>query len=237
MSGKKKNSTLKKILALLIVLAMSYIGVSEGDVFAPDIDPGPMVAVEEVAEFDGETPFVNLVDASFTEDEITTSSYEEYAPLDGLGRCGVAEACLGLDIMPIGEERGSISSVKPSGWQSVKYDFISGKYLYNRCHLIGYQLAGENANELNLITGTRFLNIEGMLPFENMVSDYIKETGNHVMYRVTPVYEGVNLVANGVIMEGYSVEDSGEAINFNVYCYNAQPGVEINYSTGGSFAE
>ena len=135
------------------------------------------------------------------------------------------------------EERGSIGSVKPSGWQTVKYDFVDGKYLYNRCHLLGYQLTGENANEQNLITGTRYLNVDGMLPFENMVADYVKETDNHVMYRVTPVFDGAELVARGVLMEAYSVEDGGDGVEFCVYCYNVQPGVKIDYATGDSEEE
>lgn len=167
--------------------------------------------------------------------DISTSSFEFYSDLDSLGRCGVCYACIGKDIMPI-EERGSIGMIKPSGWQTVKYDKVDGKYLYNRCHLIGYQLTGENANVKNLITGTRYLNIEGMLPFENMTDDYINETNNHVMYRVTPIFEGDNLLASGVHMEGYSVEDSGDGISFNVYCYNVQPDIEIDYSNGDSYA-
>lgn len=170
---------------------------------------------------------------SFSDDEKTTKSYEKYAELDSLGRCGVTMACIGIDIMPT-EERGSIGQVKPSGWQTVKYDIVDGKYLYNRCHLIGYQLTGENANRQNLITGTRYLNIEGMLPFENMVADYVKETENHVLYRVTPIFYGNNLVASGVQLEGYSVEDDGEGICFNVYAYNNQPGIIINYANGDS---
>ena len=164
---------------------------------------------------------------------MTTSSFERYAPLDSLGRCGVAYANIGKDIMPT-EERGSIGMVKPSGWHSIRYENVDGKYLYNRCHLIGYQLSAENANTSNLITGTRYLNIQGMLPFENMVADYIRETGNHVLYRVTPIYEGDNLVASGVLMEAYSVEDEGDGICFNVYCYNVQPGIVIDYATGAS---
>ena len=157
-----------------------------------------------------------------------------YSDLDALGRCGVTCASVGPELMPT-EERGDIGSVKPTGWHTVKYDCVDGKYLYNRCHLIGYQLTGENANERNLITGTRYLNIEGMLPFENMVADYVEETGNHVMYRVTPIYEGDDLVAEGVLMEGYSVEDAGEGICFCVHAYNVQPGVEIDYATGESW--
>lgn len=172
---------------------------------------------------------------SFTKEEITEDAYEYYGELDELGRCTVAEACIGKELMPT-EERGSIGHVKPSGWQTVKYDFVDGKYLYNRCHLIGFQLTGENDNEKNLITGTRYMNVEGMLDFENMVADYIDETGNHVMYRVTPVFEGENLLASGVEMEAYSVEDEGEGISFHVFCYNVQPGVEIDYETGYSWA-
>ena len=169
----------------------------------------------------------------FTEEELSSAFYETYGELDPLGRCTVCVASVGQDLMPA-EERGNIGAVKPTGWHTVKYDFVDGKYLYNRCHLIGYQLTGENANEKNLITGTRYLNIEGMLPFENMVADYIKETGNHVMYRVTPVFEGENLVASGVQMEAESVEDQGADLSFNVYVYNVQPGVEIDYKTGES---
>ena len=169
----------------------------------------------------------------FGEEELSGDSFESYSELDALGRCGQAVANVGKDLMPT-EERGSIGQVKPSGWQTQKYDIVDGKYLYNRCHLIGYQLTGENANERNLITGTRSLNVEGMLPFENMVADYIKETGNHVLYRVTPVFEGEELVARGVFLEGKSVEDKGEAILFCVYAYNVQPGVVIDYETGDS---
>lgn len=169
----------------------------------------------------------------FTESEITTVAFEEYSELDELKRCGVAFACIGVEIMPT-EERGAIGQIKPSGWQMAKYDIVDGKYLYNRCHLIGYQLSGENANEKNLITGTRYMNVDGMLPFENMVADYVKETKNHVMYRVTPVFEGDNLLAKGVQMEAFSVEDDGEGVSFNVFVNNIQPGVEINYLDGTS---
>ena len=159
--------------------------------------------------------------------------FEKYSPLDSLGRCGVAYACLGKETMPT-QERGEIGQVKPSGWKTVKYNCVDGKYLFNRCHLIGFQLSGENANNRNLITGTRYMNVEGMLPFENMVADYIKETGNHVLYRVTPIFQGDELVARGVQMEAYSVEDNGDGICFNVYCYNNQPSVKIDYATGNS---
>lgn len=188
-----------------------------------------------VSEFDGKTPYVTLNNNNpqFESDELVTESYEKYSKLDSLGRCGVAMACIGKDIMPT-EERGAIGQVKPSGWHTIKYDVVDGKYLYNRCHLIGFQLTGENANEQNLITGTRYMNVEGMLPFENMVADYIRETENHVLYRVTPLFEGEELVARGVKMEAFSVEDNGEGICFNVYIYNNQPGVEIEYLSGES---
>ena len=171
----------------------------------------------------------------FTDADLTAVSFETYSDLDSLGRCSVAYASVGKDLMPT-EERGSIGQVKPSGWHTIKYDNVDGKYLYNRCHLIGYQLTAENANEKNLITGTRYLNVQGMLPFENMTADYVKETGNHVLYRVTPVFEGSNLVASGVLMEAESVEDKGEGILYCVYVYNVQPGININYTTGDSSA-
>ena len=186
----------------------------------PAYSGNPYVAVNENIPF-------------FTDEELTTQSFETYSELDGLGRCGVAYACIGQDLMPT-ENRESISEVTPSGWNNKEYDFVDGGWLYNRCHLIGFQLTGENANEKNLITGTRSMNVDGMLLFENMTADYIKETGNHVMYRVTPVFEGDELVPRGVLMEGKSVEDNGEGILFNVFVYNVQPGVEINYMTGDS---
>ena len=169
----------------------------------------------------------------FTDDDLTEVSFESYSDLDSLGRCGVAYASVSTDTMPT-EKRGSIGEVKPTGWVNVKYDFVDGKYLYNRCHLIGYQLTAENANEKNLITGTRYFNVQGMLPFENLTADYVKETGNHVLYRVTPIFEGDNLVASGVLMEAESVEDEGDGVLFCVYVYNVQPGVTIDYATGKS---
>lgn len=192
------------------------------------------VSLDAIPAYDGKA-YVAVNDnvPFFTESELTTDAFEYYSELDSLGRCGVTYANVCKEIMPT-EERGKIGSVKPSGWHTVKYDIVDGKYLYNRCHLIGYQLSGENANTRNLITGTRYLNIEGMLPFENMVADYVKETGNHVLYRVTPMFEGDNLVASGVLMEAESVEDNGAGILFNVYCYNVQPGVTINYANGES---
>lgn len=198
----------------------------------------PYVAVENkleaIPEYTGEDYVaINNNIPYFTDADSTTEPFEYYSELDTLGRCGVAYANICVDLMPT-EERGKIGSIKPSGWHSVKYDNVDGKYLYNRCHLIGYQLAGENANDKNLITGTRHMNVEGMLPFENMVADYVTETKNHVLYRVTPVFDGNNLVASGVIIEAKSVEDNGKSILFNVFCFNIQPGISINYATGDS---
>ncbi len=193
-----------------------------------------VLKLSDIPEYSGKPYYtLNNNNPSFPGGNGGKKYYEEYAPLDNLGRCGVAEACLGKETMPT-EERGEIGQVKPSGWKTVKYDCVDGKYLYNRCHLIGFQLSGENANERNLITGTRYMNVDGMLPFENMIADYIKETGNHVLYRVTPIYNGNELVARGVQMEALSVEDDGDGICFNVYCYNNQPGVRINYANGES---
>lgn len=193
--------------------------------------------VQEIPAYSGEAYVeVNGNVPEFTDADMTTDSFETYSDLDELGRCGVAYACVGRDLMPT-EKRGKIGSVKPSGWHSVKYDFVDGKYLYNRCHLIGYQLTAENANKKNLITGTRYMNTVGMLPFENMVADYIKETDNHVLYRVTPIFEGNNLVADGVKMEALSVEDNGDGVSYNVFVYNVQPGVVINYENGDSHEE
>ncbi len=172
----------------------------------------------------------------FDESVLSTEAYESYSELDDLGRCGTAMANIGRELMPQ-EERGAIGQIKPSGWQTVRYDIVDGNYLYNRCHLIGYQLTGENANKQNLITGTRYLNVEGMLPFEDLVADYIKYTGNHVLYRVTPVFEGENLLASGVQMEAMSVEDHGQGVCFNVYVPNVQPGICIDYATGQSWLE
>lgn len=190
--------------------------------------------LQEVPAFSGQ-PYVVISDniPAFTDDALTPYAYEYYSELDHLGRCGYAIACIGQELMPT-QERESIGQVKPSGWQLVKYDFVDGKYLYNRCHLIGFQLTGENANQCNLITGTRYMNVQGMLPFEDMVADYIQETDNHVLYRVTPIFHGDNLLASGVQMEARSVEDDGAGICFNIYVYNNQPGVVINYATGES---
>lgn len=188
--------------------------------------------LESIPEYTGD-PYVVINEnvPFFTESDFTEEAFETYSDLDELGRCGAAFANVGKETMPT-EERGQIGMIKPSGWQTVKYDCVDGKYLYNRCHLIGYQLSAENANEKNLITGTRYLNVSGMLPFENKVADYIKETGNHVLYRVTPIYQDNNLVASGVLMEAQSVED--DTVKFCVYCYNVQPDVQIDYATGKS---
>lgn len=190
--------------------------------------------MEDIADYNGNNyVIVNDNNPYFKEEEYTTDSFEKYSELDSLGRCGVAYANISKELMPT-EKRGSIGSIKPSGWHTIKYDHIDGKYLYNRCHLIGYQLTGENANEKNLITCTRSMNTKGMLQFENMVTKYIKDTGNHVLYRVTPVFEGNNLVATGVEMEAYSVEDNGKGIKFNVFVYNIEDGIIIDYKTGDS---
>ncbi|MCI9588592.1 MAG: DNA/RNA non-specific endonuclease [Oscillospiraceae bacterium] len=181
-------------------------------------------------------PYVVVYDnlPDFPEEAKVAECFEEYGDLDALNRCTVAYACVGIDTMPT-EKRGNIGSVKPTGWQVAKYDSVDGKYLYNRCHLIGFQLTAENANERNLITGTRYMNVDGMLPFENLVADYVKETDHHVLYRVTPIFNGDNLVADGVQMEAWSVEDEGEGVCFNVFVYNVQPGIEIDYATGESW--
>ena len=194
-------------------------------------------SLREIPAYSG-TPYteVNGNKPYFTEAELTTQSFETYSELDSLGRCGVAYANVGQDLMPT-EPRGEIGAVKPTGWHLVKYDNVDGKYLYNRCHLIAYMLAAENANPQNLITGTRYLNVQGMLPFETKVCDYVKNTGNHVLYRVTPIFDGDNLLADGVLMEAYSVEDAGEGICFCVFAYNVQPGIGIDYATGDNWAE
>jgi len=224
----------KSSIALILFLVLALISgcVSVNDLDYENINKH--YSLSDIPEYTGE-PYVVLNGnvPLLTVDEHSKTSYEEYSRLDSIGRCGVCVASIGYDIMPT-EERGSIGSVKPTGWQTVKYDFVDGKYLYNRCHLIGFQLTGENANECNLITGTRYMNTEGMLPFENMVADYVKETKNHVLYRVTPIFKEDNLIADGVLMEAYSVEDEGDGISFCVYCYNVQPGVVIDYKTGES---
>lgn len=228
----------KKVVVYIAMVAVLLLCAFVGYVFLAEEQPASnVISLADIPAFSSE-PYVALNgnQPTFTEEELTTKSYEYFSPLDALNRCGYVMSCIGRDLMPT-EDRGSIGQVKPSGWQTAKYDFVDGKYLYNRCHLIGFQLTGENANECNLITGTRYMNVDGMLPFENMVADYVKETGNHVLYRVTPIYQGNELVARGVQMEALSVEDKGEGICFHVYVYNNQPGVVIDYATGMSRAE
>lgn len=222
---------LSGVLVLSLLLSGCELGLPQENQQASAVS----VSLEEVPAYSG-SPYVELDGnlPGFSLEERTTDSFETYSTLDALGRCGPAYACIGQDLMPT-EDRESISSVHPTGWVQAEYSFVDGGSLYNRCHLIGFQLTGENANEENLITGTRYMNVEGMLPFENMVADYIKETGNHVLYRATPVFEGENLVASGVVMEAFSVEDEGEGVCFHVYVYNVQPGVEIDYATGESW--
>lgn len=191
--------------------------------------------LSEIPRFSGEA-YVTLnqnIPGFTSEEKESREAFESYSDLDELGRCGTAYANICPETMPT-EERGEIGQIRPSGWQLVKYDIVEGKYLYNRCHLIAYQLAGENANEKNLITGTRYFNVSGMLPYENKVADYVRETGNHVLYRVTPVYQGEDLVAAGVRMEAYSLEDDGAGVCYNVFVYNCQPGISIDYATGES---
>ncbi len=227
---RRKKQALPTVVVVIILAIILWTRGTQQDFSPKSYD------LEQIPEFSGE-PFVVLEDntPSFNQELMTGDAFEEYGQLDYLGRCTTAVACISQELMPT-EERGSIGHIKPTGWHSVKYSCVDGGSLYNRCHLIGYQLAGENGNELNLITGTRYLNVEGMLPFENMVADYIQETENHVLYRVTPVFEGQEMVARGVVMEGWSVEDNGEGICFYVYCYNVQPGVVIDYATGDSYA-
>ena len=222
---------LSGVLVLSLLLSGCELGLPQENQQASAVS----VSLEEVPAYSG-SPYVELDGnlPGFSLEERTTDSFETYSTLDALGRCGPAYACIGQDLMPT-EDRESISSVRPTGWMQAEYSFVDGGSLYNRCHLIGFQLTGENANEENLITGTRYMNVEGMLPFENMVADYIKETGNHVLYRAAPIFEGENLVASGVVMEALSVEDEGEGVCFHVYVYNVQPGVEIDYATGESW--
>ena len=247
-TGKRRQAGLsrERLIALLAVIvitvAVAAIGLYANGSLTLDnllvelgLKPPAAVVMDDIPDYSGQ-PYVVLEDnwPDFDVGDLTLEAFETYSELDALGRCGPAYANICLEIMPT-EPRGDIGQVKPSGWQTAKYDCVDGKYLYNRCHLIGYQLAGENANRKNLITGTRYMNVEGMLPFENMVDDYVENTGNHVLYRVTPVFEGANLVASGVQLEAFSVEDEGEGVCFNVYVYNVQPGVGIDYATGESW--
>lgn len=243
--AKRKNVSekyIKLIIAVIlaiVLLVADKFGIDIGRIFGENtsettISYTTSYDLASIPQFRDE-PYVIINDNKpiFDEADYDSDAYEMYSELDYLGRCGPAFAIVGIETMPT-EERGEIGQVKPSGWQTVKYDIVDGKYLYNRCHLIGFQLTGENANRGNLITGTRYMNVDGMLPFENMVADYVHETGNHVLYRVTPIFEGENLVASGVQIEAESVEDGGEGICVNVYVYNVQPGVTIDYSNGES---
>lgn len=246
--SRKNNSSGRRFiiaalaLAVLLVLGQrellsgrSDAGGSIGD--HADGKPGhdAALSIEDLPDYSGEG-YIEINDnvPSFTEEEMTTDSYEKYSELDSLGRCGPAEACVGKDLMPTGE-RNQISSIHPSGWNTAHYDFVDQGMLFNRCHLIAYQLTGEDLNERNLITGTRTLNAYVMLPFEEQVGNWVRRTGNHVMYRVTPVFYGRELVARGVQMEAKSVEDDGKAISYNVFIYNVEPGVEIDYRTGNNW--
>lgn len=234
---KKKNGAI--FIILILLNSLWFAGCTEYEEIRDDFGAAKseVVSLDEIPEYTGE-PYIAIDHnaPTFTEKEKASDSFETYSKLDSLGRCGTAFANVSRETMPA-QERGSIGQVKPSGWHTVKYDNVDGKYLYNRCHLIGYQLTGENANPQNLMTGTRYLNMEGMLPFENMVADYIKETGNHVLFRVKPVFEGDDLIATGVEMEGLSVEDQGEGISFHVFAFNIQPGIQIQYATGESKAK
>ena len=242
MKHMKRSNYLKHLIILIIFIMI--LGIS--GYFNNTIDDSKITTnsniisatLEEIPEYT-KSPYILINNniPSFSESDYTTKTFEIYSNLDNLGRCGVAYANICKGIMPQkGEEREALYSVMPYGWQQTAYEgIIEGNYLYNRCHLIGYQLAAENANEKNLITGTRYMNVEGMLPFENKVADYIEQNpNNHVLYRVTPIFKGNNLVASGVEMEAYSVEDNGKGICFNVYVYNVQPGIAIDYVTGKS---
>lgn len=238
-----KFKVLAGISALAMVFSLTACGneiilynTSSPNTTSTISDSSKSVSLENVPEYSG-SPYIAINNNApyFSSDDLTTTPFETYSDLDPLGRCGPAYANICLDLMPT-EDRENISDVTPTGWINKSYDFVDGKYLYNRCHLIGFQLAGENANEKNLITGTRYMNVDGMLPFENMVADYVKETENHVLYRVTPIFEENNLVVSGVLIEAESVEDNGEGVLFCVYCYNVQPGVVINYATGDNTA-
>lgn len=239
---KKKNQLeAKKIILIILWLLVGLISAYLNNKEEPQINEVNSYETTEssfdlssIQEYkDKAYVVINNNEPNFTKEDESLNPVEQYGKLDKLGRCTVAFAKVGIDTMPT-EQRESISGIKPTGWKTVKYDIVDGKYLYNRCHLIGYQLTAENANKENLITGTRYMNVEGMLPFENQVAEYVKETKNHVLYRVTPIFEGENLVASGVNIEAKSVEDNGEGIYFNVYVYNVQPGIEIDYQTGAS---
>ena len=233
-----KNIFQNKIGKAFAVVAVAVMILSGSGMTWMTADAYAAVDLAQIPEYTG-NPYtvINDNEPEFEADDFSTEAFENYSELDDLGRCGVAYANICQEIMPT-EKRGAIGMVKPSGWHTVKYpELIKDRYLYNRCHLIGFQLAGENANTKNLITGTRYLNVDGMLPFEDEVADYVKETDNHVLYRVTPVFDGDNLVASGVQMEAESVEDDGAGVKFNVFCYNIQPGIGIDYATGDSWVD
>ena len=235
MKKLNKKKLISFVSVLLVSIGLYYIEQKDDFETKPIINiDAHSISLSEIPEYSGQDyVYVNNNIPSFDSKYYITQSFEVYSPLDELGRCGVAFANVSLETMP-DKERTIIGQIKPSGWHTIKYDIVDGKYLYNRCHLIAFMLTGENSNEKNLITGTRYFNTEGMLPFENMVALYVRKTGNHVMYRVTPIFTGDNLVADGVLMEAYSVEDKGKGIECCVLCYNVQPGVEINYSNGES---
>ncbi len=235
----KQQSTIVTIISIifLIIAFYNYYVNTESE----RIINVSQVSLDEIPEYTSR-PYVTVNNniPNFTEKDYTTKAFEKYSDFDDLGRCGVAYANICTELMPKeGEKRGDIGNIKPSGWNNAKYEgVVEGNYLYNRCHLIGWQLAGENDNGKNLITGTRYMNVDGMLPFENMVDDYIeKNPNNHVLYRVSPIFKDDDLVARGVQMEAYSVEDNGEGVCFNVYVYNVQPGIIIDYSDGFSALE
>ena len=229
--NKKRSSIITIVVTLLLILVTAYHNEIVSLIALPAYDS---YTIEDLPEYNGRNYVViNDDEPYFTDEEKTTESFERYSDLDIYGRCGVAYANVSKELMPTGE-RGSIGNIRPSGWVVAKYDIVDGKYLYNRCHLIGYQLTGENANAKNLITCTRQMNNVGMLQFENKVANYVNKTKNHVLYRVTPLYDGDNLVAKGVQMEAYSVEDNGKGVKFNVFVYNVQDGIDIDYKTGES---
>lgn len=236
MARRKKKHFNKSLFLIIIIISLLIINFYGAEIknYLTSYSLKENATNNNLPEFNGnDYVYVNDNNPEFKESDKTTTSFERYSELDWLDRCQVAYANIGIDLMPT-TERESIGMIKPTGWHTVKYDNISGKYLYNRCHLIGFQLTGENANPKNLITCTRQMNTVGMLQFENMVAEYIKKTKNHVLYRVTPVYEGNNLLATGVKMEALSVEDNGKGIKFNVFVYNVQQGITINYSSGES---
>lgn len=244
---KRKLKTQNTIITLVLLIILGLGGFYQNDIkniiTKENSEPEAKEETKTVShsydignipEYSGEPVItINNNKPEFTKEELQTKSLEKYSDLDSLGRCGQAIALVGKETMPT-EERGSIGMIKPTGWHTVKYDIVDGKYLYNRCHLIGYQLTGENANEKNLITCTRYMNATSMLKYENEVADYIDETGNHVLYRVTPIFEGDNLLATGAQMEAESIEDGGEGISFNIFVYNVQDGITIDYKTGDS---